>query len=185
MAKPGFVITVAGLGGLLVWSGVSNAGVLASIRDLLQGTPPVQGPAQFTAAAQSVQSAGGETLTPVAIGRGSGVAGSIVQYATAQVGKPYVYGGDGPEGYDCSGLCFEAYKSVGISIPRTTFVQILSGQGVPVSQAQPADLLFPNVGHVVMCIGGGQCVEARHTGTLIWTRPYKDSEFIQCRRFLA
>jgi cell wall-associated NlpC family hydrolase len=185
VAKTGAVAAVAGVGALMIYSGISNAGVLASIRDIIQGNQPAPGSAQFssggsTASPQSLNELG----TAEAIGGGSSQASAIVAYAVAQVGKPYIYGGDGPEGYDCSGLCYEAYLSVGITIPRTTFVQIVSGTGVPVAEAQPADLLFPEPGHVVMCIGPNQCVEARHTGTTIWTRSYSNSEFMACRRFL-
>ena len=50
---------------------------------------------------------------------------AAIAYAAAQLGKPYIWGGTGPAGYDCSGLVMMAYRAAGIVIPRTTFQQVL------------------------------------------------------------
>jgi hypothetical protein len=84
----------------------------------------------------------------------------IIAYAYAQVGKPYIWGGTGPTGYDCSGLVMMAYRSAGVSIPRTTFVQWPFGVGVPSGTEQPGDLVFfrgsdgtsSNPGHVALVV---------------------------------
>lgn len=112
---------------------------------------------------------------------GSAAAQSAVLYALAQIGKPYVWGGTGPGGYDCSGLCYAAYAAAGVTIPRTSQAQWFGiGQNVDVSQLVPGDLVFynmgeqagvPGPGHVVMYIGGGNVVEAAHTGTNISQHP--------------
>jgi peptidoglycan DL-endopeptidase CwlO len=72
----------------------------------------------------------------------SAVAGSVLAAVRSQVGKPYAWGGTGPNSWDCSGLTVWAFRSVGISLPRTTYGQV--GMGVPVDRAsiQPGDLVF-------------------------------------------
>jgi len=89
-----------------------------------------------------------------------------VDTALAQQGKPYVWGGTGPGGYDCSGLTFAAYQAAGVPIPRTSRAQ--STAGVPVAKAnlQPGDLVFfySPVGHVGMYIGNGLMVHSSTYG---------------------
>ncbi len=96
-----------------------------------------------------------------------------IGYAVAQLGKPYIWGGTGPEGYDCSGLVMMAYRAAGIDIPRTTFQQVLVGTPVySLSQLKPGDLLFTagsdgtptDPGHVGMYIGSALVVEAAESG---------------------
>lgn len=83
----------------------------------------------------------------------------------AQVGKPYVWGGTGPNGFDCSGLVYAAYKAAGYSaIMRTTYQQVLQGSLVAQKDLAPGDLVFPDIGHVQIYVGGGQIVEAPHSG---------------------
>jgi cell wall-associated NlpC family hydrolase len=102
---------------------------------------------------------------------------TAIDFAVAQLGKPYVWGGVGPAGFDCSGLVMEAYLSAGISLPRTTYAQVYSGQPVyNPSQLEPGDLLFIEgsdpgpggaPGHVGMYIGAGLVIDAPHTGATV------------------
>lgn len=101
---------------------------------------------------------------------------TAVQYALKQLGKPYVYGGVGPNGYDCSGLVMESYLAAGISLPRTTFQQVYSGTAVyDASQLKPGDLIFTagsdgtaaSPGHIGMYIGDDTVIDAPHTGANI------------------
>ncbi len=77
-----------------------------------------------------------------------------VAYAQAQIGTPYQWGGDGPGGFDCSGLTQAAYQAAGIQLPRTAQQQYDAGPPVPPGQPlQPGDLLFfgsdsADIGHV-------------------------------------
>jgi cell wall-associated NlpC family hydrolase len=102
---------------------------------------------------------------------------TAIGHATAQVGKPYIWGGTGPAGYDCSGLVMMAYRAAGIDLPRTTYQQVDAGTPVySLSQLQPGDLLFTPgsdgtaelPGHVGMFIGAyhgqGLVVQAPRTG---------------------
>lgn len=90
-----------------------------------------------------------------------------LSYMLAQVGKPYVWGGTGPRGYDCSGLGYMGYKAGGISIPRVTGGQQYAGtavHGTNVGVLLPGDAIFPHAGHVVWYLGGGRVVEAPKPG---------------------
>lgn len=188
--KTGISIAFIGIGALMVWSSIRNQGVLTSARDIISGKQPTPGTPQslgFGIKNSSASSDTSSTITTqgdvlIPMGDSSAAAAGAVQFATAQVGKPYVWGATGPDSYDCSGLQYAAYKSVGVSIPRISQLQMYYGTSVPVSSAIPGDLLFPEPGHVVMCIGGGQCVESPHTGLNVRIRPYSPSEFVMCRR---
>lgn len=103
-----------------------------------------------------------------------------IAYAVAQLGKPYLWGGTGPTGYDCSGLVMMAYRAAGISLPRTTFQQVLVGTAVySLNQLKPGDLLFSagsdgtptDPGHVGMYIGTSLVIEAPQTGEPVMITP--------------
>lgn len=92
---------------------------------------------------------------------------AAVQYARARVGAPYYYawGGNGPRGYDCSGLVQQAFASAGISVPRTASQQFYAARThVPLSQAQFGDLVFWGEGagiwHVAIYVGNNTVVNA-------------------------
>ncbi|CAL9462203.1 NlpC/P60 family protein [Streptomyces sp. enrichment culture] len=90
-------------------------------------------------------------------------------FARAQIGKPYVWGATGPGSYDCSGLTQAAWKAAGVTLPRTTYDQVDAGTTVPVSQAQPGDLVFfyDDVTHVGIYIGNGKMIHAPKPGTYV------------------
>jgi peptidoglycan DL-endopeptidase CwlO len=73
-------------------------------------------------------------------GGAPGRAAAVIAYARAQLGKSYLWGGTGPDGYDCSGLAMAAYAAAGDSIPRTSQEQWAAGPQV--STPQPGDLVF-------------------------------------------
>ncbi|MGW0804278.1 C40 family peptidase [Nonomuraea sp. NPDC002799] len=94
----------------------------------------------------------------------------ILQYALAQRGKPYLWGGTGPDAFDCSGVIYAAYRAAGLSIPRTTFTQWPFGVKVLEGDEQPGDLVFFNAGpgtssdspgHVGLVVSKGKMLEAR------------------------
>ncbi|WP_432563715.1 NlpC/P60 family protein [Kineococcus sp. SYSU DK003] len=94
-------------------------------------------------------------------------AAQVVNFARAQIGKPYQYGAAGPNTYDCSGLTLAAYKSIGITLGRTTYDQVKNGSPVSLAQLQPGDLVFPNADHVAICSGNGKWIEAAKPGTTV------------------
>jgi peptidoglycan DL-endopeptidase CwlO len=63
-------------------------------------------------------------------------------YVQAQLGKPYLFGGEGPDSFDCSGLVMMAYLAAGIDIPRTSEEQWTFGPQVPAADVEPGDLVF-------------------------------------------
>jgi cell wall-associated NlpC family hydrolase len=98
-------------------------------------------------------------------GPATGSARAALQFAYAQRGKPYEYGAEGPGSYDCSGLTMMAWRSGGVSLPRTTNTQYATTRRVAFENLQPGDLVFfNNLGHVGMYVGGGQMIHAPRTG---------------------
>lgn len=94
-------------------------------------------------------------------GDASGDARGAIDWALAQVGKPYNLGSAGPDRFDCSGLTMRAWGSVGVSIPRTTGGQSGAGQQVSRDSLQAGDLVFfLGGGHMGMYIGDNQMVHA-------------------------
>jgi cell wall-associated NlpC family hydrolase len=92
----------------------------------------------------------------------SGVVGAAMQ----EVGVPYVWAGDSPSGFDCSGLVMYAYSQVGVSLPHSSYAMESVGTAVPRGQLEPGDIVFfDGGGHVGIYIGGGEFVHAPHTGT--------------------
>ncbi|MEU0218317.1 NlpC/P60 family protein [Streptomyces sp. NPDC006265] len=96
-------------------------------------------------------------------------ADKALAFARAQIGKPYVWGAVGPGSYDCSGLTQAAWKAAGVTLPRTTYDQVNVGTTVPLSQAQPGDLVFfyDDVTHVGIYIGNGMMIHAPKPGTYV------------------
>ena len=102
----------------------------------------------------------------------TGPAATAIAYARAQLGKPYQWGGTGPDAYDCSGLVWAAYQSAGVDIPRTSEAQWAGLPHVPLADVRPGDLVFfpgsdgtfAAPGHVALVIGGGQMIQAYATG---------------------
>ncbi|MEU7300667.1 NlpC/P60 family protein [Streptomyces sp. NPDC007206] len=89
-------------------------------------------------------------------------AAEAIAYAYAKLGSPYVWGAAGPNAFDCSGLVQAAYRSAGISLPRTTYAQINAGRRVSRSELRPGDLVFyySGVSHVGIYVGDGQIIHA-------------------------
>jgi peptidoglycan DL-endopeptidase CwlO len=93
--------------------------------------------------------------------------GRAAQRACDLIGKPYVFGSEGPNSYDCSGLTKEAWASVGVHLDHYTKDQWNEGSPVSRADLQPGDLVFYYPGtlhHVAIYIGGGMVVHAPHTG---------------------
>ncbi|WP_280442710.1 DUF4226 domain-containing protein [Nocardia brasiliensis] len=125
-------------------------------------------------AGQQTQSVAGGTSAAGATPAGQ----RAISTALAQIGKPYVWGAEGPNSFDCSGLMQYSARAAGVQIPRTAALQYQQLPKVAPGDIRPGDLIFPasrfNNGspkHVVMYIGNGQCIEAPQAGQTVRTIP--------------
>jgi cell wall-associated NlpC family hydrolase len=110
-------------------------------------------------------SSGGGATGGSYTGPASGSARTALNFAYAQLGKPYSYGAAGPSSYDCSGLTMKSWAAAGVGITRTTNSQYAATKRVSKSALQPGDLVFFNsLGHVGMYVGGGKMIHAPRTG---------------------
>lgn len=94
---------------------------------------------------------------------------AAVYWAEKALGRPYQWAAAGPGSFDCSGLVMWAYAHVGVSLPHSAAMQINHGSRVSRSNLQPGDLVFfgSPIHHVGMYVGGGDFIEAPHTGAVV------------------
>jgi hypothetical protein len=97
-------------------------------------------------------------------------ADQAIAYAMTELGKPYVYGAEGPGEFDCSGLVQYVFAHLGIHLPRTAAQQQAATKRV--DQPKPGDLVFYGTPayHVGIYLGAGKMVDAPHTGALVRTQ---------------
>ncbi|MGO4535916.1 NlpC/P60 family protein [Leifsonia sp. 2MCAF36] len=137
-------------------------------------------------AASSGSSSGGGYSAPAA--PNGNVVDTAISYARAQLGKPYIFGGEGPVGYDCSGLTMKAYAYAGVyigshSVNDQYFRAANHGQLVSYGAKQAGDLIFWGDGpgdfyHVGIYIGGGKMIAAPTEGDVVkiqsvWGSPWR------------
>jgi cell wall-associated NlpC family hydrolase len=130
---------------------------------------------QSNTAASDASVARSDSLLPVGpIPAPSSGAAAAIAYARAQIGKPYQWGGSGPNSFDCSGLTMMAWAAAGVSMPHYSGAQYAMFPHVPFNDLEPGDLLFWGPGgseHVAMYIGGGLQIAATHTGDYVRIQP--------------
>jgi peptidoglycan DL-endopeptidase CwlO len=116
--------------------------------------------------------ASGSAQTPISVNATGDVA-TAVNFALGQRGKPYVFGSNGPNSWDCSSLMQAAYRAAGISIGRTTYAQAVLGRAVSRSEVQPGDLViyYADQGHVSMVVDSNTAVHASTEGVPVKTAP--------------
>ena len=161
-----------------LWTGRPNAGAPGQGAGATTNAAPCAGSAGSNPAATLTPGPNGLTLT------GSPADNAAATFAIAQLGKPYLWGAQGPTAFDCSGLTMAAWASVGVTIPRVTYTQATAGTPVSVQDARTGDLvLIPgsegtpaNPGHVAMVAGldtGGALwlVDAARTGVPVRLSP--------------
>ncbi|GGY12926.1 NlpC/P60 family protein [Streptomyces tanashiensis] len=130
--------------------------------------------ADYDRASRTGERAGGpaggpaEELPPLA-DLGPSRAAAAVIAARSAIGRPYVWGATGPSAFDCSGLMVWSYRQAGISLPRTSSAQRHAGRQVPLSQAQPGDLVTyrGDASHVAIYAGNGQVIHAPYPGARV------------------
>jgi hypothetical protein len=113
---------------------------------------------------------------------------AAVQFAAAQLGLPYRWGGSGPGGFDCSGLTQAAYQAAGLSLPRVAQDQFEAGPKVAgATTVEPGDLLFygtstASIEHVGLYVGAGEMIDAPHTGAVVREESGDWSDFVGATR---
>ncbi|MGH3515856.1 MAG: NlpC/P60 family protein [Haloechinothrix sp.] len=139
--------------------------------------------ARLTAADRALQNSPGEAPPSEIVAPGQ-AAQTAVDAAMSKRGSPYVYGADGPDSFDCSGLTSWAYNQAGVSIPRSSRAQSTHGTPVPREALQPGDLVFfyNPVSHVGMYIGNGQMVHAPQSGDVVKVAGVMWGDYVGARR---
>ncbi|MFJ4894270.1 NlpC/P60 family protein [Streptomyces sp. NPDC088788] len=135
-------------------------------------------PAPVTAAEAGTSGSSGTTAAPTSR------AAEAVAFAYSKLGSPYVWGATGPNAFDCSGLTQAAYRSAGVSLPRTTYAQINAGQRVSRSELQPGDLVFfySGISHVGIYVGDGQMIHAPNPSAPVRLAPIDQMPFAGATR---
>ncbi len=136
-----------------------GAAVTPSARPLATGVTAPDCPGQGS----DGMSLTGATANPAGYAApSSGPQAAVVRFALAQLGEPYLWGATGPDAWDCSGLTMAAWAAAGVTLPRTTFAQVLTGSPVTSTTGlQPGDLIFTagldgtpsSPGHVGLFLG--------------------------------
>jgi cell wall-associated NlpC family hydrolase len=128
--------------------------------------------------------AGAEQLDPVR--------SRIVFTELELVGVPYRYGGESPDGFDCSGLVQYAYRAAGVTVPRTSRAQLDATTPVALADAVPGDLLFfrsKDWSHVGIYLGEGRFVHSPSTGRTVSIASFNDAwyrrNFVRAGRLRA
>lgn len=116
----------------------------------------------------------------------STVGDRIVEFARQQIGEPYVWGAEGPDSWDCSGLVYGALRAAGLDVSRTTAANIgRQGTSVSLAAAVPGDVVYFDrpgaTDHVGLYIGNGQMIDAPTQGQPVGVRAVSGATSI--RRF--
>ena len=120
---------------------------------------------------------------------------AVIDLAHKQLGKPYVWGAEGPNSFDCSGLIYYVYKNAaGITLPRTSSDQYSAGVAVSRSNLKAGDLIFSstdgtgNITHVAIYVGDGQMIHAPRNGKNVEkvsiNNSYWNKAYVGARRVL-
>ena len=120
---------------------------------------------------------------------------NIINLAKQQIGKPYKYGAEGPDSFDCSGLTYYVFKNAaGITLPRNSSAQASAGTAVSRSNLKPGDLVFFNtsgsgISHVGIYLGNNEMVHAPSSGKTISiakiTDTYWSNRYVSARRIIG
>jgi cell wall-associated NlpC family hydrolase len=161
-------------------------GTIRRLYNITLAAQQAQGAKDF---ASAVAAAGGTVGTGEGQPPNATVAAAI-DWAKRQLGKPYVWGGTGPNSFDCSGLTQQSYLHAGVTLPRVAADQYNAGPHPSLAELEPGDLLFwatdisnpATIHHVTMYLGGGLMIAAPHTGTVVQIQPVYMSGFIGATR---
>ncbi|MGW1314101.1 NlpC/P60 family protein [Streptomyces sp. NPDC002426] len=136
---------------------------LARAREMLHALPA----ADRASLDRASRSGAAGTLADGAPASARGLAALMA--ARQALGRPYVWGAEGPDGFDCSGLMRWAYAQAGVGLPRTSQEQRYAGRRVPLAEARPGDLVAyrADASHIGMYAGNGQVIHAPHPGAAV------------------
>lgn len=118
----------------------------------------------------------------------------VLAFALAQLGKPYVWGAEGPDAFDCSGLTLAAYRTVGIRLPHYSSAQARYGRTIDpeIDGIEPGDLIFTrggdpihDLGHVGIALDADRYIVAPHTGDVIQIKPIPEERIQAVRRLIT
>lgn len=164
------------------------APVAAAVATAASAPPVTEAPRVPTSAAPAPATAttvAARSAAPVPTSDKGAVA---VAEARKHLGKPYVYGGSGPDNFDCSGLTAWAWKAAGVRLSHSAYTQYFETTRVPIDQVQPGDLLFfgkdgvESIHHNAIYIGGGDMIEASQTGTPVRIRGWRSVDIVGAGR---
>lgn len=167
MNKTATAVVTAGLGFLILWSGITNAGVLSTLQTLALGHAPVPGtptPSLFGNSGVSTSAFVSGTSNTAGT-TGSAIANAALKYA----GKvPYVWGGKDPSGWDCYGFTtYVLHHDLGYNLPNNTysgFLEMLAWTGattIPNNQVQAGDLVMWQT-HIGIAVSNTEMVSAEN-----------------------
>ena len=115
---------------------------------------------------------------------GGGRGAKALAFARSQLGKPYRYSASGPNAYDCSGLTGAAWRSVGVSLPRSSSAQYSVGRPVAKSELRPGDLVFfyRPISHVALYAGNNTIIHAPRPGKSVEYTKMSYMPYVGARR---
>jgi len=146
--------------------------------------PPANDPGVLAAPPDGIPP--GDVAPPEAVpGGGAPEAATVIQAALSRIGSPYVWGGSGPNQFDCSGLVMWSFQQAGISLPHSSQALAQGGQPVSRDQMQPGDLVtyYSDASHVAIYIGDGMMVHASTYGTPVRVAPVDNAPIYNVRRY--
>lgn len=183
MGVDGVAVGTVAAGGVLIWSGVKGASVLASLQSLIQGKKPTGSNVYPIGTPAAGGGGSSPTGTPGAAVTGTALQNAVVAFAQAQVGIQYQFAGgngtgptvgtnsvgNGKPGWDCSGLTQAAWyvgSNHNVKLAHYVPLQYAACKKIDKASLQPADIVFFDaLGHCGLYIGNDQFIEAPHTGT--------------------
>lgn len=157
---------------------------LAEARKLLNSLTAQQR-AKMEADQEREDAAAGASDTPATYnGPASGRGKAALDFAYAQLGKPYEWGSTGPNSFDCSGLTGASWRAAGVSLPRTVKEQYDAGRKVARSDLQPGDIIYwyNDNQHNGMYVGNGKAIHAPRTGKNVEIVPLDSMPFFAASR---
>ncbi|MCX4911121.1 C40 family peptidase [Streptomyces sp. NBC_00878] len=159
-------------------------GKLAEARTLLNSLTAGQRAGMEAEQERADRASGSSDAAATYNGPASGRAEAALDFAYAQLGKPYEWGSTGPDSFDCSGLTGAAWRAAGVSLPRTVKQQYDAGRKVSRSDLRPGDIIYwyNDNQHNGMYVGDGKAVHAPRTGKNVEIVPLDSMPFFAASR---